>query len=189
MGAGHCPWSGCTDWNVCNIHGEVRLASRYRVMLRPRTFSTFGTLPATLAPCQYSRIVLEEAHCRPTPFGKMPNIVGTLPKIPHLTLIGHSWPHTKLLCPKLAQKRHIFVDNWPWPLTLVYKKISPSRWRPIMVPNMKALGPTVLPFKGCDMRMDSFLGNIYGFLCWGVWFMTVTWIQVNSEELVVWLGF
>ena len=28
MGAGHCPWGGFTDWNVCNIDGEVRLASR-----------------------------------------------------------------------------------------------------------------------------------------------------------------
>ena len=32
MGAGHCPWGGFTDWNVCNIHGEAR---RYRAMLRP----------------------------------------------------------------------------------------------------------------------------------------------------------
>ena len=22
MGAGHCPWGGFTDWNVCNIHRE-----------------------------------------------------------------------------------------------------------------------------------------------------------------------
>ncbi len=29
IGAGHCPWGGCTDQIVCNIHGEVLLTSRY----------------------------------------------------------------------------------------------------------------------------------------------------------------
>ncbi len=33
MGAGHCQWGGYTDRNVCNIHGEVHLASHYRAML------------------------------------------------------------------------------------------------------------------------------------------------------------
>ena len=88
MGAGHCPWGGYTDRNVCNIHEDVRLASRRRTMLQPETFSKFGTLPAKLAPCQYFRIVLEEIPHSPTTFGKMPKIVGTLPKIPHLTLAG-----------------------------------------------------------------------------------------------------
>ncbi len=37
-------------------------------MLRPGTFSRFGTLPAKLAPCLYSSIVLEEAPCHPTTF-------------------------------------------------------------------------------------------------------------------------
>ncbi len=34
MGAGHCQWGGYTDGNVCNIHGEAHLASRWHVMLR-----------------------------------------------------------------------------------------------------------------------------------------------------------
>ena len=37
IGAGHCQWGGHTDRNVCNIHGEVHLASRYRAMLRSGT--------------------------------------------------------------------------------------------------------------------------------------------------------
>ncbi len=117
-----------------------------------RIFSTFGTLPAKLPPCQYSRTFLEEAPCRPTTFAKMPNKVGTLPKVPHLTLIVHNWPHTSLLWPKLAQKRHIFVDNWPWPLTfdLWSQKISLSRITPMFLPNIEALGQMVLPFFGAE---------------------------------------
>ncbi len=43
MGAGHCQWGGLTDQNLCNIYGDAHLASRYRVILRPRNFSTFDT--------------------------------------------------------------------------------------------------------------------------------------------------
>ncbi len=32
MGAGYCPWGGHTDWNGCNIHGEVHLALRDSAM-------------------------------------------------------------------------------------------------------------------------------------------------------------
>ncbi len=71
MLAGHCPLGGNSDRNVCNTHGEVHLALRRRTMLRPRTFSEFGTLPTTLALCQYFHIVLEETPCCPTTFGKM----------------------------------------------------------------------------------------------------------------------
>ena len=124
MGAGHCPWGGHTDRIVCNIDGQVHLASRYRAMLRPWTFSKFGTLPATLATCQYWEIFLKEApHC-PTTFGKMPNIVGTLPKVPHLTLPGPDQSHTELLYPKLAQKisfsSFLTLDLWPLTLTFLY---------------------------------------------------------------------
>ena len=122
MGAGYCPWGGHTDRIVCNIHEEVCPASRYCEMLWPRDFSKFGTLPASLAPCQYSQVILEETPCRITTFGKMPKIVGMLPKVSHRPLTGHNWPHTLPLSPKLAQKRHISVDNWPWPLTLCHKK-------------------------------------------------------------------
>ncbi len=168
MGAGHCPWGGYTDRNVCNIHGGY---ASHRAMLRPNTFSGIGTLPAKLAPCHYSRTILEKAPCRPTTFGKMPNIVGTLPKVPHLTLIVHNWPHTSLLWPKLAQKRHIFVDNWPWPLTfdLGSQKISLSRMTPIFMPNMEAVGQTVLPFFGAEtctnMTYMKQTWNIYGWSC------------------------
>ena len=52
MGAGYCQWGGYTDRIVCNIHGKEHLASRYRAMLRPGTFYTFGTLPTTKATYQ-----------------------------------------------------------------------------------------------------------------------------------------
>ncbi len=128
------PWGLATAYGVGlltgNIHWEVHLASRnhYCAVQRPRNFSIFGILPATLAPCQYSQMVPEEAPCHPITFGKMPNIFGTLPNVPHLTLIGHNLPHTLVLWPKLAQKRHIFVDNWPWPLTLGHKKLVLHSW-------------------------------------------------------------
>ena len=94
MGAGHCPWGGYTDRIVCNIHGEGRLESTCCAMLRPAAFSKFGTLPATLATCQHWETFLDEAPCRSTTFGKLPKLVGTLPKGPHLTLSGHEWTKT-----------------------------------------------------------------------------------------------
>ncbi len=166
MGAGHCPLGGFTDWNVCNVHGEVHLASRYRAMLRPRSFSRFDTLPATLAHCQYFRIILEGAPCRPTIF-KVPNIVGTLPKVPHLTLIVHNWPHTYLLWPKLAQKMHIFVDIWPWPLTLGHKKLFLQRpdQSPCRIWINRSNGSAFLGLWHMDGRTDGqFVGNMYGFI-------------------------
>ena len=75
-------------------HGEEHLASRYRTMLRPGTFSKIGTLPATLATCQYWETFLDEAPCHSTTFGKLPELVGTLPKVPHLTLPGLEWTKT-----------------------------------------------------------------------------------------------
>ncbi len=148
IGAGYCPWGGYTDRIVCNIHGEIQLTSRYRTMLRSGTFSKLGILPTVMTTCQYWESFLQEAPCNPTTFGMMPKIVGTLPKVPRLTLPGPNWPHTQPLYPKLAQKRHIFVGNWPWPLTfdLGSQKISLSQLRPIFMPNLEAIGQTVLPF-------------------------------------------
>ncbi len=94
MGAGHCPWGGYTDRIVCNMHGEEHLASRYRALLQPGNFSKFGTLPANLATCQYWETFLDEAPCHSTTFGKLPELVGTLPKVPHLTLSGLEWTKT-----------------------------------------------------------------------------------------------
>ncbi len=94
MGAGHCQWGAYTDRIVCNIHEGVHLASCYRTMLRLGTFSQFGTLPATLAYCQYWETFLEDAPCCPTTFGKMPTLVGTLPKVRPPTLPGPDRPHT-----------------------------------------------------------------------------------------------
>ncbi len=61
------------------IDGQVHLTSRYHAMLQPDPFSKFGTLPVL------GDISKGSSLC-PTTFGKMPNIVGTLPKVPHLTL-------------------------------------------------------------------------------------------------------
>ncbi len=58
------------------------------------TFSNFGILPATLATCQYWETYLEEASHRSLTFGKLPKLVGMLPKVPHLTLPGPKYPHT-----------------------------------------------------------------------------------------------
>ncbi len=57
------------------------------------------------------------------------------------------------------------MDNWPWHLTfdLGSQNISLSRLSPTLVPNMEALGPMVLPIKGCDSMTDGFVGNIYGY--------------------------
>ena len=44
MGAGYCQWGGLTDWNICNIYGDVYLASRYRMMLRLWDFYQFWHL-------------------------------------------------------------------------------------------------------------------------------------------------
>ncbi len=58
-------------------------------LTRAWDFFKFGTaLPATMTHCQKCGICPEEAPCRFTTFGKMPKIVGTLPKVPHLTLTG-----------------------------------------------------------------------------------------------------
>ncbi len=32
IGAGHCPWGGYTDQNVCNIHGEVQRFYLFRAV-------------------------------------------------------------------------------------------------------------------------------------------------------------
>ncbi len=42
MGAGHCPWGGYTDRIVCNIDGQVHLASRY--ILVKKNFLLFFSL-------------------------------------------------------------------------------------------------------------------------------------------------
>ena len=34
-------------------------------------------------------------------------------------------------------------------------------WAGYIDGNMKALGPMVLLFKGCDIGMDRFIGNVY----------------------------
>ena len=90
MWAGHCPWSEFTDQNVCNIYDDELLASRYHAMLRFGTFSKF----ATMATCQYWEVFPEEEACCLSTFGNMPKIVGTLPKVPHLTIPGPEWTHT-----------------------------------------------------------------------------------------------
>ncbi len=123
--------------------------------------SIFGTLPPTMAPCQYSRIGLEEAVCRPTTFGKIPinGIVGTLPKIPHLNPYRSQLTQYLTSVTKLAQIRHIFVDIFPWPLTFeLGSQKSPLRLRPFFMSNMKAIGQTV-PFCGrlrvCSIMCSS----------------------------------
>ncbi len=115
--------------------------------------SRFGTLPPTMTPCPHSGIILEEASGRPATFGKIPNIVGTLPKVPHLTLIGYNWPHT---CHQDWTRKG--TSSWTfaldlWPLSLGHKKISPSRLRPFFMPDMEAIGQKVLfcgKFRVCD---------------------------------------
>ena len=46
MGAGYCQWGGFTDRNVCNIHGEEHLTSRYRAILRILKIRSLGPLGA-----------------------------------------------------------------------------------------------------------------------------------------------
>ena len=44
MGAGHCPRGGCTDRNVCNIHGELHLASSSQWALNCRYTTGYSRL-------------------------------------------------------------------------------------------------------------------------------------------------
>ncbi len=135
IGAGHCPWGGHTDWNGCNIHGEVHLASPCCAILRSWTFSKVGTLPATLATCQYWETFLEDAPCPLTTFGKMPKIVGTLPKVPHMTLPGPDQT-------KIGPEKAFSVDFWPWPLTLDLDLTKTGMRSPmsIYMPKIRSLG-------------------------------------------------
>ena len=108
-------------------------------------FTALAPLPATMAHCQQWETFLEEAPCRFTTFGKMPKIVGTLPKVPHLTLTGPDQTYTKLLSPKLAPKRHIFL-----PIPIVKVQSGPTYL------------PTVLMLQACtNGRTNRKLGIIY----------------------------
>ncbi len=40
-------------------------------------------------------------------FGKLPNLSGTMPIVPHLTFTGPKCTQTQLLCSKMVRKRHI----------------------------------------------------------------------------------
>ena len=85
--------------------------------------SKFGTLPATLATCQYWETFLDEAPCHSTTFGKLPELVGTLPKVPHLTLSVLEWIKKNLAAVTKSRCKNLsFVLFWPWPLTLIYQK-------------------------------------------------------------------
>ncbi len=58
-----------TYWpNICNIN----IIWRCTPCFDSWTFTNFGTLPATLATCQYCETHLEEASCRFLTFGKLP---------------------------------------------------------------------------------------------------------------------
>ena len=115
MGAGHCPSGGFTDWNVCNIHGDLRLPSRCRAMLRPRTLFQiwhFATHNDTLPTFRnHSRRSLRSS-CNIWENTKYSwHTAKSTPPDPHRLQL------TPYLSPRLDQKRHIFVDICPWPLT------------------------------------------------------------------------
>ena len=90
-----CPWGPVTA-NGVDLLTEIyviymEMHTSHRAIARcfgSGTFTNFGTLPATLATCQYWETHLEEASCRSLTFGKLPKLVGMLPIVPHLTLPG-----------------------------------------------------------------------------------------------------
>ena len=90
-----CPWGPVTA-NGVDLLTEIYVIymethTSHRAIARwfgYGTFSNFGTLPATLATCQYWETYLEEASRRSLPFGRLPKLVGMLPKVPYLTLPG-----------------------------------------------------------------------------------------------------
>ena len=69
-------------WGPATAHGVGLQTEMYaiymeryascRTIARCFGLGLFSDLPATLAPCQYSQIVLQAAPCRPTTSGKMP---------------------------------------------------------------------------------------------------------------------
>ncbi len=126
-------------------------------VLWPGTSSKFGTLPTTLASCQYLEIILEESSCCPTAFGKMPKMVCTLPRVPHLTPplvpIGHIPNFYDQNCPRKGR----FCGFLPWPLTfdLDLQKVLLLATRPIKLANIKAVGQSVLPFKAVTATLTT----------------------------------
>ncbi len=90
-----CPWGPVTA-NGADLLTEIYVIymethTSHRATARcfdSGTFTNFGTLPATLASCQYWETYLECASHRSLSFGNMPKLVGMLPKVPHLTLPG-----------------------------------------------------------------------------------------------------
>ncbi len=82
-----CPWGPVTV-NGADLLTEIYVIymeahTSHRATARcfgSRTFTNFGTLPATLAPCQYWETYLKGASHRSLTFGKLPKLVGMLPK-------------------------------------------------------------------------------------------------------------
>ncbi len=90
-----CPWGPVTA-NGVDLLTEIYVIymetyTSHRAIARcfdSGTFTNFGTLPAELATCQHLETCLGEASCSSLTFGKLPNLVGMLPIVPHLTLPG-----------------------------------------------------------------------------------------------------
>ncbi len=138
MGAGYCQWGGLTDRNIYNIYGG------YRVMLRMWDFYQFwhlashtGSLPILGNPSrggllsfsnfwQVAKIGWHAANSTP-------------PDPPWPWIVPHTAPVTNI------EKRHIFMDIWPWPLThdLNLSKRVELASRSIHTPKIKPLGPLV----------------------------------------------
>ncbi len=143
MGAGHCQWGGLTDWNICNIHGDAHLASRYRAMLRFWDFYTFwhlasytgsfpilgnlpgGGLPSFSTFWQVAKIRWHAAKSTP-------------PDPPWSLIVPHIAPVTKI-GPEKAYFSGFFTLTFDlWPLTLICQKESSHTQVP---PSCQKSGP------------------------------------------------
>ncbi len=118
MGAGHCPWGGYTDRIVCNIHGEGRLASRYRAMIRPETFPSFGTLPAPGDLSRWSPLSFYSIW--QTAKISWHAAKRTSPDRLRSWIDRNLAPITKSRCNNLLFLYFYDLDLWPW--TLIYQK-------------------------------------------------------------------
>ncbi len=106
----------------------------------PTFFSKFGTLPAITATCQCWDIFLEESPCPPATFGKMPKIVGNLPKVPpHDPPWFWSDPYLTSV-PKIGPEKTVFCGFLTVTFDLDLPKTNMRSPMSMYIPKIRSIG-------------------------------------------------